>query len=260
MMKRMLMLLGVICLAFPVGVLAQGAPGSGGQPGSGPGAGPPSGRGATASRQVLFKKIASVEWEDVALEDVFEWLKEQGPVNVIVRWGALADEGIDPGTPVTLSLRDTTVAKILTEVFEQISEVEPVLFRGIGNTIKISTRFDFNRKLYVRVYDISDILLRTPDFDNGPNVDLTRSQSGGGGGGGAGDESIWSDDDDDDDDDERDLDQRIQTLIELIENTVEPETWLSHGGRGTIVSYNKMLVIRNSIEVHEKIGGPFVLD
>ncbi|MHC4093961.1 MAG: hypothetical protein ACYSVY_27425, partial [Planctomycetota bacterium] len=193
-----------------------------------------------------------------------EWLEEQGPVNVVVRWRALEAEGIDAESPVTLRLSNTTVGKVLAEVLDQVSETDTLLFRGIGNTVKISTRSDFNRKLYVRVYDVSDILLKVPDFTDAPSIDLTESSGGGGGGrggGGGGDESIFGDDDDDDDEeDDEDIEQRIQDLIELIENTVEPETWLVNGGRGTIVAFAKMLVVRASIEVHEKIGGPFVFE
>ena len=37
----------------------------------------------------------------------------------------------------------------------------------------------------------------------------------------------------------------------------EPDSWDDNGGRGTIRIWRQSLVIRNNIEVHEKIGGPF---
>ena len=268
-MRRLLLWTGVLALAFPAGAWAQGPPGSGGSPGSGRGKGGGAAGGrdrhaVTPSQRVLGKKVELVDWVDVPLEEVADWVKEQGPVNVVVRWRALEAEGIDAASPVTLRLGNTTVGKVLAEVLDQISETESVMFRGMGNTIKISTRSDFNRKLYVRVYDVSDILLRIPDFNDAPEIDLTEGSGGGGGGrgggGGGGGDSIFGDDDDDDDDeqDEEDFAQRIADLIDLIEQTVEPDTWLINGGRGTIVAFGKLLVVRNSIEVHEKIGGPFV--
>ena len=263
MLKRLL-LLGAISLALPVGAMAQGSPGSGDPPGGGRGGGRAPGtkrqEKMTESQRVLYKHIDAVDWDDMPLEEIFDWLKAQGDVNVIVRWDPLAQEGIDPGTPVTLKMRDTTVAKILTEVFDQIAESDPILYRGIDNIIKISTKADFSRKLYVKVYDINDIVFQPPDFTGAPNVDLTRGQSGGGGGGG-GDETIWADDDDDDDgDDKAELDQRIENLIQLIRSTVEPESWRGQGGEGTIVAFNRTLVVRNTIEVHTQIGGPFVIE
>ena len=44
-----------------------------------------------------------------------------------------------------------------------------------------------------------------------------------------------------------------------IEDSVEPGSWDVLGGRGTIRSYNRTLVIRNSVEVHEQIAGYFAL-
>ncbi len=53
--------------------------------------------------------------------------------------------------------------------------------------------------------------------------------------------------------DERGADQ----LIDLITTTIDPETWDIHGGNGSIFYYSnlRVLVIRQTQEVHEKIGG-----
>jgi hypothetical protein len=51
--------------------------------------------------------------------------------------------------------------------------------------------------------------------------------------------------------------QNAQALIDLITNTIEPNSWETNGGRGRIIYFSplKVLVIRNSQEVHEQIGG-----
>jgi hypothetical protein len=51
--------------------------------------------------------------------------------------------------------------------------------------------------------------------------------------------------------------QNAQALIDLITNTIEPDSWEINGGRGRIIYFSplKVLVIRNSQEVHEQIGG-----
>jgi hypothetical protein len=48
-----------------------------------------------------------------------------------------------------------------------------------------------------------------------------------------------------------------QSLIELIERTIEPDFWDVNGGPGAIVYYPPLqcLVIRATSEVHGKIGG-----
>ena len=141
-----------------------------------------------ASRRVapavatLNKRVESVEWDDAPLESVIEWLREQGPkTNVIVIWRALEAQGIDADTPVTLKFRDARVGQVLDEALNQVADGAELRFRGSGNTIKISTRSDLNRELYVGTYDVSDLIFEVPDF-KGPRVDVT----GGGGGGGSG--------------------------------------------------------------------------
>lgn len=51
--------------------------------------------------------------------------------------------------------------------------------------------------------------------------------------------------------------RNAQALIDLITNTIEPETWEANGGRGRIIYFSplRVLVIRNSQDVHEQIGG-----
>lgn len=54
------------------------------------------------------------------------------------------------------------------------------------------------------------------------------------------------------------IDQRgADELIDLITTTIAPETWEVHGGNGSIFYYSnlRVLVIRQTEEVHEKIGG-----
>lgn len=51
--------------------------------------------------------------------------------------------------------------------------------------------------------------------------------------------------------------QNAQALIELITDTIEPDSWETNGGRGRIIYFSplRVLVIRNSKDVHEQIGG-----
>lgn len=52
--------------------------------------------------------------------------------------------------------------------------------------------------------------------------------------------------------------ENAQALIALIENTVDPDSWQSRGGNGRAIYIGgriKALVIRQTDEVHEQIGG-----
>jgi hypothetical protein len=48
-----------------------------------------------------------------------------------------------------------------------------------------------------------------------------------------------------------------QALIDLITRTIEPDSWAENGGRGTISYFAPVhaLVVRNTLHVHEQIGG-----
>lgn len=48
-----------------------------------------------------------------------------------------------------------------------------------------------------------------------------------------------------------------QALIDLITQAIEPQTWQVNGGRGTIRYFapGRVLVVRNTLRVHEQIGG-----
>ena len=217
---------------------------------------------------VLNAHVADIEWDETPLEEVFDWLAEQGDINVVVVWRALEAEGISPDYPVTLRLRNAKVSSILTEALNQVAEGDDLRYHGIGDTIRISTRSDFNRKLYVRVYNAGDLVFRVPQF-KGPSIDLAGGGTGGGGGGGGGttggtlpnfqEPEPFTDEGNDDDDAGQDDQARMQELVDLIRETVNPEDWVEAGGRNTIRYWKKMIIVRAPIEVHEKIGGPFVI-
>ena len=51
---------------------------------------------------------------------------------------------------------------------------------------------------------------------------------------------------------------RANQLIDLIQNTIAPESWAINGGLGTISFYGSplyVLVVRNTSEIHRQLGG-----
>ncbi len=147
-----------------------------------------------AALVLLRKRVENVDWIDTPFEEVIDWIKSEseGQVNVVPRWGQLSIESLDRDTLVTLQLNNTTVANVLNETVDQLSPDGEVTFQAIGNTLKISTRSDFDRKMYVRTYDATDILFRIQDFgQEAPLIDLQQTGGGGGGGGGGG-KNAWA--------------------------------------------------------------------
>ncbi|MDO8631244.1 MAG: hypothetical protein Q7R41_12200 [Phycisphaerales bacterium] len=235
-----------------------------------------------ASADLLRRRVASVDWTDKTFEEVLDWVRDQGEgrVNIVAKWGPLGIESVTRETPVNLKLNNSTIAEVLNEVLDQLSEDGQIHYRGVGNKLTISTRQDFEKKLYVRVYNIADLLFEVPNFgQDAPLIDLQNAGKGGGGSGGGGgsSQSVFqgaggsggSQRGQSGQQAEQQNELRLTKLRQLIEATIAPETWdLSTGtqtgssqtpigGRGRIRVINTSLVVLNTIEVQEMIAGKF---
>lgn len=241
---------------------------------------------ARAAEFLLARRVDSVDWTDKTLEEVLDWLRDQsdGRVNVIPKWKPLGVEGVTRESTVSLRLQQTTVAEILNEVLDQLSEEGEVTYQGTGNKFTLSTREDFGRKLQLRVYDATDILFRVPDFGRGaPQIDLQRASqsrgSSGGGGGGGGSQGVFGgagggssnqEETSTGQQAEQEIETRLQRLRDVIQRTIEPGSWDTTGqqsaggsstsqtvggGRGRIEIHNRALIVTNTIEVHEQLAG-----
>lgn len=221
---------------------------------------------------LLYKCVDKIEWDDTTLTEIVDWLRFQadGRVNVLPRWGALRTAGLNESTSVTLELRNTNVAEVLGEVIEQLAPVGALAYRAYNNRFVLSSRADFDRQLYLRVYDVKDLLHRVENNGQGaPVLDLSQTTGGGssqtglGGAGatagtvfgGGGQESGSANTSS-----EQDQEEQLQDLIQLIQTVIEPASWASAGqsGRGQIRAFNQSIIVLNTIEVHEALAGSFV--
>ncbi len=232
-----------------------------------------------AAADLLRQRVASVDWKDATFEEVLDWVKTQGEgrVNVVPKWGPLQVESVNREFVINLQLNNTTISDVLNEVIAQLSEDGQVQYRGIGNKLTISTKADFERTMYVRVYDVGDMLFRVENFgQEAPKIDLQKTSKASGSGGGG--QSVFSgaggagQQNQDTERLERENEERLTKLRHLIEQTIAPESWdltgsdgqgggqqgTGGGGHGRIRVINTSLVVLNTIEVHEMIAGAFV--
>ena len=110
--------------------------------------------------------------------------------------------------------------------------------------------------LEVRVYPVSDLLVNIedrryddavpglPDFRDSKSGGLGVAGSGGGGGFGGGGAAAPSPGEGED----------IQTLIELLQDTVDPASWEESGGDAAITGFGKTLVVSQYKANHEQIA------
>ena len=232
--------------------------------------GSPQKRERASAVSMLKKSVPRIDWVDTPFEEVIAWIKAEGDerINVIVRWNVLSDESVDRDTLVNVELVDTTVAEVFKEALEQLTDNSEIGYVARSNRITISTKTDFGRDLKLVVYNVPDILTRVEDMgQEAPQIDLQRISGGGGGGGGGGGQSVFQggsgggQGNRGGEQAERELEERLLDLKQLIEETIAPTTWdtANPPGRGRIRVFNTALIVLTTIEVHEQISGSFSL-
>lgn len=208
--------------------------------------------------EFLSKPVPEVAFEEAPLESVMNWLAELSDMNVRVRWEQLESLGIDRDKPITIQVRNVRLSQVLWMIMNAAGGVDVKLaYRASGNILTLSTDEDLGKEMVTETYDVSDLLLRVPNFYGAPSLDLQQNTQQGQGGGGGG-QSIFSGsggNQDDNQQQEGEDEASMQELIDLIQQTVEPNTWFANGGLGTIHPFQGSIVVRNNLLVHQKLGG-----
>lgn len=264
---------------------------SGGEPPPGPK--PQAGRGDAALRpsepkrrpvhSLLRSRISVVQFDEAPLHEVLVELGGMLGTNVVARWSRLAEAGIERDTPITIRVRNLRVEQVLWLIMNQAGAGRATLaYRADDDVLLISTADDLGQELIVRIYPVYDIIQRrlenpllfvgrerlfpiatgvavaegavaqtvvTQSLTSGTLISGGRTPPGGLGLG-PGDDLIQ------DEGPEFEQGDLMQELINVITTTIEPQSWEVNGGRGTIVPFRGMLVVRNSLDVHQKLGGP----
>lgn len=218
---------------------------------------------------LLRLPVASVAFDGEPLSAVLDQLADSAGVNFYVRWSALETLGVERDTPVSLNVSNVTFATVLRLVLQEAAGPDARLaFRADRHLLEISSQEDLAREMPVRVYDVRDLLMKIPiqvgfasarehqiPISNGRNglvSEVIRSGS-------RVSTSDYGQQNAREDDRENDeADETMQDLINLITTTVEPDSWSVNGGPATIEPWRGRLVVRNSIAVHQQLGGPFV--
>ncbi len=216
----------------------------------------------TSTLRLLNDRIPEVSFQEVPFDQVMDWVTDYTGANVVVRWQSLELLGIERDKPITIRVRNLRLSQVLWMIMNEAGGTDVKLaYRASGNLLVLSTAEDLGQEMLVRVYDVGDLLVRVPRFRNGPRIDLTQQSGGGAGGGGQnvfGGSQGGGQDDDDEQGQQQDgqVDPQMLELLELITQTIEPDSWADNGGLGTIQAFGRQLVVRNNILVHQMLGGP----
>lgn len=213
-------------------------------------------------RQTLARLMrpVTVELSEHRLEDVVQFIGDVTQADITPLW--ISDRnpvGLDPETQVTLTARDVTALQLLEMVLDKISgdadyDAATWQFTKYGG-FEFGPKERLNRRKRVEMYDINDMLMDVPDYDNAPEFDLnTVFQLGGQQGGGGGGASPFQDQGTDID--RRDRQDKIDDITELLITTVETEQWVDNGGEAaTFREIRGSLFVNAPDYVHRQING-----
>ena len=212
-----------------------------------------------ATLRYLNERIGVVAFQEAPVDQVLDWLTELTPMNVVVRWEVLESAGLARDKPISLDVRNLRLAQVLWLVLDAAGGTDLKLaYWASDELLLISTEEDLGRGMLTRVYDVSDLLISVQDFPNCPQVNPAGTSGGGGQGGSR---AVIAPRSSGGIPSER-TPQRgqagnpdMETLIKLIIETIEPDSWVVNGGRGTIQAFGDLLVVRNSILAHQALGG-----
>lgn len=211
-----------------------------------------------ANRSVLAKMRDTrmpVEFNDNAFEDVVAFIGSTTGIDIDVDWESLADIGVDPDTPVDLTLKNVQIDVLLDRVLGKVSD--PTLPAGWAiqdGILTVASDEVLRLNTVLETYDIRDLIFVVPDFDNAPEFDLQSAVQAAGGGGGGGQSPFSGGSQDPQNIPTRD--DRVTAIIDLIQANVDPDGWTAIGGdTSSVTELNGNFIITTTPKNHRAIIG-----
>ena len=221
-----------------------------------------------AARAKLRKVAPEIKFEAVEFQEVVNQLRALTGLNIVPNWQALDAAGIGKDAEVTLKLKDVKFDKALQLILDEVSSGETQLgFEIDDGVVQLSTKEDLSRKTVTRVYNVQDLLITVPTF-RGRQVNVEQvgqnSQEGGLGGGrflkgagGGGSSQGGMFQGGGAQDQETGLgtgENPLEPIMQLIRNTIDPESWSEAGGNvGRMESLNQQIIITQTSSAHQEI-------
>ncbi len=220
--------------------------------------GEPSQFAESAANRATLASIADksmpVNFQDNALVDVFGFIESFAGVSMDVDWLSLDDIGIDQETTVNLTLSAVPVATVLDRVLDKVSDPDlPAAWAISDGILTIASDEVLRRNTSLEIYDIRDLLIEIPDYDDAPNFNLQSVLQASRGGGGGGQSPFTGQSADRD---RVPLGDRVQQITDIIQNVVDPDGWTDLGGdTSSIQELNGNLIITTTPKIHREIIG-----
>jgi hypothetical protein len=214
---------------------------------------------SSGGRGGLNITLPELRFEQTPMGEVYDFLRDVAGINLHVNWRALEEAGVSRDLPVNIHLSGISVRKLLDLLLVESGVADRLTWYVDDGVVEVTTRQVADRRMIVRVYPVDDLVMEIPDFV-GPNLELSNATAGGsrsgGGGSGSSGSLLREGSDSEDRDQPRTKSERVQALIDLITQTIQPDIWRINGGTATIAYLHGCLIINAPRSVHEAIGGP----
>jgi hypothetical protein len=219
--------------------------------------------------QALLYRDLTVAFDGAPSKDVFDYFRTALDLNIVVRYGNdMTGHGIDPELPITLEVKDTPALDVLESVLEQCSAIDDCTWQLRKGFVEIGTkdRLSVPAARELRWFPIDELVFEAPHFEDSIDLRLdhafpwygggfgyTGGLFGGGyGGGGYGGSIQYSTPQTG----TSGKAQRVQSLITLITDLVEPAAWSRNGGDRAMIRYRDgMLIIQAPEYIQRQIFG-----
>ncbi len=213
----------------------------------------------------LDRPLPELTFDGVGFNDVVDFLRDVSGANIFVNWKSLEGAGIDRNAPVTAKLRNVKFSKALNIILDSVGGGTAKLGYTIDDgVITIATAEELGKNTSTRVYDIRDLIINIPDFNDAPDFSLTSQSSGsqggggaggagggGGGGGGGGQGGLFAGNGQQSGSEEKGPTRQelVDQIIKLITDTVAPDSWRDAGGSvGSIKELSGQLIVTQTPE------------
>jgi hypothetical protein len=183
----------------------------------------------TAKEKAILKALnttVTVDFKNSKFQDVIDTLSTLIGQPILLDQGAMEEAKITYDTPINLKVKNVTARTILRKILGEFS----LAYMIKEETIQVTSALKARETMITRSYNVADIL------DTG-GLDTLRF----------GNQAISA----------VQIVQNANAIIDLIQTSVDPDSWKKNGGQGTI-AFNPStmsLIIRNNAEVHSMLGG-----
>lgn len=195
----------------------------------------------------------AVDFQNVALGDVFQSFRERTGLNLAIDWNAIQTLGVDKTTPVTMTAHGLTAGKTLALILDSAAPNHALTYYVDHGIVHITTQAVADQDMITRVFPIEDLLVQHEDFTQIPFIDVA-NQTTATVGGGSTQSPIQSAGQPNPQEVQAQRQKTIDSIISAITSSVRPEIWKQNGGTASITYFNGNLIVTAPRSVLSSVG------